>query len=949
MYRLHGVKPGSLAGGPTIFFNFIHPEDRDIVREVQAKILQQHTLPDIDYRITRPDGKVRHLRQRGRMAVYSEGEMVMLVTLQDITTELLTAQKLAELRQQVLVQQAAQHQSEDMAEMGSWTWEPDGGKYVWSESLYTLLGSKPSTVEITQKHLMQAIHPEDRKRFSEELNLAVQEKRESRFEFRIVRLGEMRHVAASFSLITYGGKDLFLGTLQDITHHTRLQQELEQQARQTSSITDNMLDRVIITDTENTIRVWNRQCEQVYGLKREAVIGKNIFDVFPQLKNETDLQLFNRALAGETISLPASKAALRQEFHDLHMIPLRDDEDNVTGILHLLHDVTKERETQQRLHERLNFIESLMEASVDRILVMDRYMNYLYCNQQAAAYYGLRKDDLIGKNVLEVFPASVNDPTHDHFRRALKGETVHIPAIEGISEEHYYEVFLIPITNDAGTVTAVLWIHHDLSADIRMQKQLRKSDEILNNIQAVFVELDHDLHFRYLNPVAETSIGRPRSELMGRSLVEVFPDVAGTPGYEAIVHANNQHVKTGLEFYSVVFNRWVYMSAAPSADGVLLLFYDRQDIRETQQRLYEEHRRLEEAQVIGKIGSFEWSVGEEEVAWSDEMYRITGLEPGSEPVTLHFTDAFVHPEDYGHLKKLKEDSLHTPGLYQITHRIVLRDGTEKWVHHQFESVAGESGTVVRVHGTLQDITESKEFEKQIRENRELLNTTINSSLDMIQVFEAVRNERGKIVDFRYKLLNEEAKKWMGDAVGESLLQRQPGVVKEGIFDAFRQVVETGIPQQYEKHYAHEQFSGWFYQSVVKLADGVTTTTTNITKRKEAEAQLLQLKDAIAQKATDKYLTLFNSIDEAVGWFEMITDEAGKPVDFRLLEVNPAYSKMSGGLIAQEAVGRRAKELIPDLEPWWIDTFAKVAFGGESMRFEREIKGLNSWFIAMFHR
>ncbi|UHG94954.1 hypothetical protein [Spirosoma oryzicola] len=97
-------------------------------------------------------------------------------------------------------------------------------------------------------------------------------------------------------------------------------------------------------------------------------------------------------------------------------------------------------------------------------------------------------------------------------------------------------------------------------------------------------------------------------------------------------------------------------------------------------------------------------------------------------------------------------------------------------------------------------------------------------------------------------------------MGKSLLQWQPGMVVEGIFEAFKQVVETGEPQHYEKQYVYEPFDGWFHQSVVKLNDGVATTTANITARKKAEQENLKLKEQIAQHAEDRYHALFDIID-----------------------------------------------------------------------------------------
>src|SRR5690606_25448255 len=147
-----------------------------------------------------------------------------------------------------------------------------------------------------------------------------------------------------------------------------------------------------------------------------------------------------------------------------------------------------------------------------------------------------------------------------------------------------------------------------------------------------------------------------------------------------------------------------------------------------------------------------------------------------------------------------------------------------------------------------DLHVENEHQQQLAKNGDLLRATIDSSMDMIQVFKAVRDERGDIVDFIWILNNKASEAVYGDVIGQSLLTLNPGVVKEGIFDAFKEVVTTGIPQQYEKHYTHEQFNGWFHQSVVKLHDGVTSTTATITERKEAENEVIRLKDEIAQRA-----------------------------------------------------------------------------------------------------
>lgn len=151
---------------------------------------------------------------------------------------------------------------------------------------------------------------------------------------------------------------------------------------------------------------------------------------------------------------------------------------------------------------------------------------------------------------------------------------------------------------------------------------------------------------------------------------------------------------------------------------------------------------------------------------------------------------------------------------------------------------------------------------ELQESRDLFQAVIDSSTDMIQVFEAIRNEAGEIVDFRWVLNNRTSETTYGEVRDESLLEKNPGVIAEGIFDAFRRVTETGVAEQAEHHYRHEQFDGWFIQSVVKLGDGVATTTKAITDWKEAQADVMRLQEEAAQAKLRRSEELFRALATA---------------------------------------------------------------------------------------
>jgi len=227
---------------------------------------------------------------------------------------------------------------------------------------------------------------------------------------------------------------------------------------------------------------------------------------------------------------------------------------------------------------------------------------------------------------------------------------------------------------------------------------------------------------------------------------------------------------------------------------------------------------------------------------------------------------------------------------------------DRWFTTNFIRVGGPGSTLVAV--AFRDISARKKAESILRQseqkrrtrlethvsektaalhtNQKLLQAVMDATTDMVQVFEAVRDQRGEIVDFRWVFLNHEAERWMPGATGHSLLERQPGVVAEGIFDAFKRVVETGIPDRNERHYVHEQFDGWFFQSVVKLADGVATTTTDITARKEAEQQVRQ-NEALLSSA-------LSNTASSIMMLRPIRNIRGRVIDFEYVYTNEELLK-----------------------------------------------------------
>ena len=119
---------------------------------------------------------------------------------------------------------------------------------------------------------------------------------------------------------------------------------------------------------------------------------------------------------------------------------------------------------------------------------------------------------------------------------------------------------------------------------------------------------------------------------------------------------------------------------------------------------------------------------------------------------------------------------------------------------------------------------------------------------------------------------------------------------------------------------------------LRLTDLYVRQAAELVERKRAEQAL--------RESEGKYRRLFESIEEGFCTIEVLFDENEKPIDYRFLEVNPAFEKQTG---IKDAHGRRMREIAPWHEEHWFEIYGKVALTGEPARFENRAEQLHRWF------
>ncbi len=169
-----------------------------------------------------------------------------------------------------------------------------------------------------------------------------------------------------------------------------------------------------------------------------------------------------------------------------------------------------------------------------------------------------------------------------------------------------------------------------------------------------------------------------------------------------------------------------------------------------------------------------------------------------------------------------------------------------------------------------------------------------------------------------------------ELLGKNIWEEFPQAVGSESYQKINQAMEEGVTTEFET--VSPVLGTWIAGRVYPFPDGLSVYFQDITERKRTEETL--------RESEERYRKLFDSIDEGFAIIEMLYDEQDQAVDYRILETNPAFGRMTG---FADAAGKTSLELNPDAEPYWFEILGRVAKTGEDVRFESYAEALDRWF------
>lgn len=199
-----------------------------------------------------------------------------------------------------------------------------------------------------------------------------------RFEwYRSTMRGEYKWLEVVATYININGEQLVHAVWRDITAQRAAQEQLRAEKEFSESLLDNSVDGIIALDREGRVTAWNREAEKYSGLPESKVVGKAIFEVFPNLDTPEWQQHFGQVLrSGEQVVLNGIPFIIRPGHYDAYIVPLRGErQDDISGVLIVVRDMTErnrliEETTRLKLSQQQEVLSAILtteEAERKRI------------------------------------------------------------------------------------------------------------------------------------------------------------------------------------------------------------------------------------------------------------------------------------------------------------------------------------------------------------------------------------------------------------------------------------------------------------------------------------------------------------------------------------------------------------------------------------------------------
>jgi len=606
-----------------------------------------------------------------------------------------------------------------------------------------------------------------------------------------------------------------------------------------------------------------------------------------------------------------------------------DSKGNLLYGFGFMQDDSKRRQMEEMIRSERDRAERYLEIAGVLLIALDDTQAVTMINRKGCEILGRSRDEIIGKNWFDTFiPLERREEVKAVYDKTIRGEMKQVEYYEntivradGVLREIAWHNSVVK--DSAGNVVEVLCSGEDITDRKMAEERLRFLGNVTEQATDSIICTDPGFKIIYVNKAATELFGYTAGELIGQT-----PDILNAePAAMALQRQLYDKVSAGKTYTGVHLNKRkdgttfinqfrvsVMRDGGGNINGYISAQRDITALVRAREALEQSEKLLKEAQRLGKIGGWEWDVERRTMTWTDETYRIHGINPSDlEPGASEHIDRSLQcyqSEDREKINTAFSNCEKYGAGYDIDSPFTGYDGQQKWVR-TIGRAQKRDGKVVKVLGNIIDISESKRAELELEEASSRLAGIMAAMDDFVFVFDK---------DSRFVFCNAPRARSNlfldpNEFLGKTHAEIMPQIVNRQFNKAFN-AAKTGKTTEYEYSLAIKGNTLWYSSRLSPiLIDGEFSGAVAVVRDISGQRRLQQIAADISEDERAKLRReLHDTVCQQLAGTGFLTDQLSEDLagasDTIVEQIQEIGTQVRKALVQAQVIGHEM-EILPD--------------------------------------
>lgn len=484
-------------------------------------------------------------------------------------------------------------------------------------------------------------------------------------------------------------------------------------------------------DRQGRTEFVNQRMASMLGFRVEEMVGRDLLEyVDPDWQNIAAKSFRQQAFSSGSVELKFRRKDGSEMWALAYRGTLLDEIGQYDGAVSRVSDISE----QKRAEDELRLQATALNAAANAIVITDAAGTILWVNPAFTAVTGYGPEEVVGRN-----PSVLKSGEHtqqfyqDLWNTIMTGRVWHGEVVNRRKDGNLYweEMTIAPVRSREGAITHFVAIKQDVTARNQAREALRRNEErfrrLVENIGDGILSVDTEGKIQYASESACNVSGYPRQQLVGRSMFQ-FVHSEDLAQLQSLFARALRESGSTVQWGSMVRRKdgsWRYFEGSmanrledPDIAALVINFRDSTARRETEEALIRAEARYRAIFENAAVGIYVSAPGAQYLSMNPALASIYGFD-SPEDAIQHSSDIkhlYVDPDKWEEFRRcLAKDGVVRNFEYEV-HR---RDSTRRWLLENARAVYGDKGELLYYEGVVEDVTELKSLELQLRQAQRL--------------------------------------------------------------------------------------------------------------------------------------------------------------------------------------------------------------------------------------